>query len=118
MFTAAEIALWGPEEALHELRESLPLGWKLFLRMEDQYAVAELHDESDSLVWIGSNSDPKILCLDGLGWLMTRNHRPQHPAWKPRDREIALRVPNQSSRDPDPADLDPVEIAAVYKNRR
>lgn len=118
MFTAAEIALWGPEEAFQELKESLPLGWKLLLRMEDRYAVAELHDETANRVWVGSNSDLKILCLDGLGWLMTRNHKPEHPAWKPREHEITLRVPNQQSRDPDPPDLDPAEIAAVYRNRR
>lgn len=118
MFTAADITLWGPEEALHELKESLPLGWKLFLRTEEQYAVAELYDGDDNRVWIGSNFDRKILCLDALGWLMTRNHKPRHPAWKPREHEVTLRVPNQPSLGPDPLDLDPAEVAAVYRNRR
>lgn len=118
MFSAAEIALWSQEDALYHLKESIPLGWRLTLRMEERYVVAELHDEKGQRAWIGSNTDPKLLCLDGLGWLMTRNHKPRHPAWRPRLQDRPLQVPNIPSNEPDLPDLDPEEVAAVYRNRR
>lgn len=118
MFSAAEVAFWGPEEALHELKERLPLGWRLTLRMEDRYSVAELYDDSGSRVWVGSHADPKALYLEGALWLETRDHKTQHPAWKPREQEVTLRSPNPHSRELDRPDLDPAEVAAVYKNRR
>jgi hypothetical protein len=118
MFTAEEAALWSAEEALHKLRCALPLGWRLTIRGEARYSVAELHDAAGSRRWISSNPDPKFLYLEGLGWLAVRNHKTSHPAWRPRDRDAPLRVPNPISNDPDPPDLDPKEVEAVYKGRR
>lgn len=118
MFTAEEAAFWTVEETLHRLQSALPIGWRLTLRGEARYSVAELHDETGQRVWISSNPDPKLLYLEGLGWLRVRNHKPSHPAWRPREREALLRVPNPVSQDPDPPDLDPAEIEAVYKSRR
>ena len=118
MFTAADVVFWGPEEALHEFKQRLPLGWTLTLRVESRCAVAELQDEQGVQVWASSHPDPKLLYLEGLGWLMTRDHKPRHPVWRPRDRDVALRVPNPASSFSVPPDLDPDEIAAVYRNRR
>jgi hypothetical protein len=118
MLTAAEIALWSTEDALYELKERLPLGWRLTLREEEGYSVAELYDETGSRVWLNSSPDAKALYIDGSLWLMTRDHKPQHPAWKPREHEAILRAPNLHSRDLDRPDLDPAEVEAVYKNRR
>ncbi len=119
MFTAAEISFWGPDEALHELKAHIPIGWKLTIRDEEGYSVAELYDELGNRAWFSSSPDIKLLYLNGLGWLMTRNHKPGHPAWKPRDHEVTMRVPNPTtSHIPDPADLDPAEVSAVYRKRR
>ena len=117
MLTAAEISLWGPGEALQALKGQVPLGWTLTRRVEGRYWVAELQDADGNQVWNGSNLDPKFLYLEGLGWLLTRSHKPRHPAWRPREQEHPLRVPN-AGHDPVPADLDPAEVRAVYKNRR
>lgn len=118
VFTAAEISLWGPEEAEFAVRQSVPSGWELAVRVEDGLAVSEIRDSQGVVVWFGSNWDLKLLYLDALGWLMIRNHKPLHPAWRPRQRDLPLSVPSYASDEPEPLDLDPDEVAAVYKVRR
>jgi len=118
MFALAEVALWDIDETLQQLKAALPLGWKLTLRVESGYSVAELHDEKGDCCWVSSNPDPKLLFLEGLGWLMVRDHKTIHPAWRPREHEVELRVPNPVSDAPDPPDLDPSEVDAVYRRKR
>lgn len=118
MFTLSEVGFWSVEETLQHLKSALPLGWKLMLRVESGYSVAELYGEKGDRCWVSSSPDPKLLYLEGLGWLMVRNHKPSHPAWRPREHEVELRVPNPPSDEPDPPDLDPSEVAAVYKAKR
>jgi hypothetical protein len=118
MFTLSEVAMWSVEETLQQLKSALPLGWKLTVRVESRYTVAELHDDKGDRCWLSSNPDPKLLYLDGFGWLMVRNHKTTHPIWRPREREVVLRVPNPASNDPDPPDLDPSEVDAVYRTKR
>jgi len=118
MFTLAEVALWSAEETLQRLTSSLPLEWKLTLRVESGYAVAELHDDKGERRWLSSNVDPKLLYLEGLGWLRVRDHKTVHPVWRPREHEVVLRVPNPVTDEPDPPDLDPSEVDAVYRTRR
>lgn len=118
MFTLTETAFWSADVALERLNAALPVGWKLALREEAQYSIAELYDENGLQVWHSFNLDPKPLYLDGLGWLMLRSHKPLHPAWRPREYEVQLSVPAVQAHEPIPADLDPDEVLAVYKNRR
>lgn len=118
MFTLAEVTLWDVEETLRRLTAALPPGWKLTVRVESGYSVAEVCDAEGERRWLGSNPDPKLLYLEGLGWLMVRDHKPTHPAWRPREREVVLRVPNPLSNESDPPDLDPEEVAAVYRAKR
>lgn len=118
MFTLAEVELWDAEETLRRLTSSLPLGWTVTIGVESGCAVAEILDDKGGRQWVGSSPDLKLLYLDGLGWLMTRSHKTTHPAWRPREREVEFRVPNPISEDPDPLDLDPSEVDAVYRSKR
>jgi len=118
MFTLAELALWDADETFQQLTAALPLGWKISAWEDSGYLVAELHDDKGESCWCKASPDAKLLFLDGLGWLMTRNHKTTNPVWRPRARERELRVPNPISDVPDPPDLDPVEVAAVYRARR
>ena len=116
MFTLAEVALWDADEAFRQLVAALPLGWRVAVRAEAGLAIAEVIDAAGECRWTASNPDPRLLYLDGLGWLRVRDHKP-HPAWRPREREIDLRVPNLGSSPADPPDLDPEEVAAVYRRK-
>lgn len=119
LFALEETTLWTHEDALFRLRESIPSHWVLQTSYMDQWHRASILDVDGNVQWVGEHSDPKLLYLDALGWLSTRERKVQHPAWKPREQEVPLyrETPLVVSSDPDPEDLDPVAVASVYNHR-
>lgn len=83
--------------------------------LEEGWYKAALTNQ-DVHQWGGEHPDPKYLCLEALGWLSVQNRQVQNPAWRPRDQEVALHRPSGTliSPVPEPADLDPAEVASVY----
>lgn len=118
MFTLAELAHCDADEIFQHLTSALPVGWTISVRDDSGYVVGELHDDKGARQWCNASLDPKTLFLDGLGWLVGRDHKTVHPVWRPREREVEFRVPNPISDQPERPDLDPDEVDAVYRAKR
>lgn len=118
MFTLAETTTWTAEDTLMKVREALPDGWTIRERFSGSKYYADLFDQDGATMWSGEQEDPRLLFLDCLGWLSVRGYKTKNPVWKARDTEVPLHRPAISTSIPDPPDLDPDEVAAVYKTSR
>jgi hypothetical protein len=120
MFSLEETLTWTSDEVHERLRSVLPAGWSLERTTEAGWHRVTLLDPAGIQQWTGEHPDPKFVGLDALGWLRLRNHQVKHPAWKPRETEVPLyRDPVLVSAPvPDPPDLDPSEVEAVYRTTR
>jgi hypothetical protein len=118
VFSPAEVTTWSVPDVLSRIADALPDGWTLGQDFDGINYQAGVLDAQGVVLWSDEHRDPKLLFLNCLGWLHTRTHKTRHPAWKARDAEVPLYRPSISSKDPDPPDLDPDEIAAVYKTTR
>ena len=119
MFTLTEAAAWSEAETLMKVMESLPVGWRIQEKVAGNSFSASVTDPSGAQVWSGEQQDRKLLFLDCLGWLRVKDHRAKNPMWRARDNEVPLYRPSVSpSPVPDPPDLDPNEVASVYKTSR
>jgi hypothetical protein len=120
MFRIEEITTWDAADALAVLKQHLPPGWQIEHTWADGWYGVALKNDQGADVWVGGKSDPKLVYLDALGWLVLRDHKTQHPAWRPRTEEVALyrRTEPVVVATPDPEDLDPAEVDAVYKTSR
>ncbi len=117
MFTIEETTTWTSEDVLARIRMELPKSWSIRHVCENGWHRAELLDGEGKAQWAGEHADPKILFLDALGWMTFEGRETKHPAWKRRDQEVPLYRPTLdavSSPAPDPPDVDPDEVAAVY----
>jgi len=120
-----DAASWVEERIQEELEGQLPPGWSVTLTKDPAtlmwwVTVFEGEDER----WKGDAAAPNTVLLHALGWAMTRLSKSDEAGpWAPRRREItkdrlhelAYRV---SSPDPEPEDVDPEEVASVYKRRK
>jgi len=121
MYELEEMSAWTPDEVLVKIRENIPSGWGFHygISTEDNWVYAIVKDSEGVELFSETQGDPKILFLDLLGWLMLRGQKAQHPAWQRRSGEVnpnkrETRQP-KSSTEPEPADLDPVEVAEFFK---
>jgi len=124
VFTPEEASTWTTKDVLVQIKAYLPSGWGFEYThdLPSGWYSAYLRDgEPDSpKPWSGEHLDPKILFLDALGWLAVRGQKVKHPVWS-RKGEVPLYHPTPIpvvSTAPDPADLDPDEVEAVYKTSR
>jgi hypothetical protein len=116
-----EIAFLPLEDAETAILATLPEGYDLTFAMDAGQWVARFHDNSGTVLWSGYGPDRRILLFDAYGWfLQQRGDKPRHPAWAPRSGEIVV-APRHGAKAhqshtpiPDPEDLDPSEILAVY----
>lgn len=118
MFSIEEVSTWSAEDVLVRIRKSIPNTWSITHSFSNGWHSLLLLGEEGVVQWSGEHVDQKILFLDALGSFQLRSHKLTTPAWKPRDREVALYRPSEDFTavfTPDPADLDPDEVAAVYK---
>jgi len=115
VFSIEEATAWTAEEAVARLKLVLPKNLVYEYSLEEGWHRITLIAEEGEVVWSGEQADLKILALDALGWLRVRDHQTENPIWKPRAREVSLYRPPVSESEPDPPDLDPEEVEAVYK---
>jgi hypothetical protein len=117
MFSIEEAMAWTAEEAVLQLKQAIPSLWKLKCSTDaDGWFQITLLDEKEQVLWSGEHVDLKILALDVLGWFCIRDYQIQNPVWTPRKKEVPLYRPPVSEKAPDPPDLDPDEIDAVYRD--
>ena len=113
-FTLAEAQTWSANDALIYLRQNVPEGWSVLVHGD---VMVEILDSEGSSQWAQSGVDPKMVYLDAIGWLRVRSHTVKAPRWRPRVSDVELHRPARESRYPDPPDLDPTEIAELYKKQ-
>lgn len=60
--------------------------------------------------------EQRLTYFNGYGWLWARQKPPppKHSPWKPRQHEVLPQIRVGKTRTPDPEDLNPDEIKAVY----
>lgn len=117
MFSLAEATTWSADDVLAKIRTLLNQEWKLSTEINNLVFEVVLENQDGIRQWSASGADSKLLYLDLLGWLWLRGYKPKSQAWIPRD-SMVLRRPERSTSYPDVPDLDPDEIAAVYKKSR
>ena len=117
-FSLGETTTWTAKDAYERLKESLPKNWVLGHKVHEGWHQASILDDEGTQKWAGERADPKILFLDGLGWLSLQAHQVRNPVWRPRTQEVPLHRPPLKEEVPDPLDLDPSEVESVYKTSR
>lgn len=117
MPTLTEMTAWSDEETLAEIQAALPPGWAFKCPNDDGYWVPAITDEQGVQVWGEPFADLRTALLSAFMWLWTRG-QPENPRWT-RRRELhphavagAFGLPHVAV--PDPPDLDPAEVQAVY----
>jgi len=121
---------WDSLDIQMELKKLLPEGWAFeHLYGADCFwraLVVDLTDKEKPLVrWEGDNLDERMLLFDAYGWLWMRKYPPekrQRSPWRPRRSELTKEAVTQQVSTgqkvpPDPEDLDPKEVASIYKDR-
>lgn len=122
MPTLEEVTAWSGEELEAEARHLLPEGWGLsYEQGTDGWWRASIFDAEQQVVWADSHADPRHLLLNAYGWLLVRGQQPTDPQWR-RRRELSPRAVRgdlglRGVTIPDPEDLDPSEVRAVYGER-
>lgn len=117
-----EMTIWSTEDLNRQIQLSLPSGWTMRSASEGGIYSATVLDQTGEAQWHGQRTDYRLLQLDVYGWLITRGAKSQNPAWARRDnltpkrvgRDIGLGGPSI----PDPEDLDPEEVRAVYEKHK
>lgn len=121
-----EMAAWTFDDVRLEIRNLLPDGWSLLeLLHPDGYVVVRLNRIDDHLNSVTEfeveNADHRLALLDAYGrlWLKARAPVDASPWVRRRElsREAVTRKVNFGSTS-DPEDLDPQEIASVYRDRK
>ncbi len=117
MPSVSEIATWSIDQIRYEIVRMLPAGMSFRERQEGRLLHAFFFKTTEPEappLWTDNHTDPRLLLLTAFGWLLSRNHKPSRPAWRPRP-ETAHRVrPPGIPQVADPADLDPAHIRSVY----
>jgi len=119
MPSVEEMTAWTPEDIEAEIRVALPKDWQFEYGCSETGGWAVIRDAEGEPKWeTAMVPDERLLLFDAYGWLITRNAVPRLPAWRRRRGEIPTpRVGHYSLPGvsvPDPEDLDPAEVAAVY----
>lgn len=112
-----QISAWTIPEIIEEIRKLLPEGHVLVEGIREGWHAATIQHGSPEphVLWSATHADRKHVLLNAFGWLWLRGQKSRHPVWKPRNWAPMRRRPMTASRIPDPPDLDPAEIRAVYE---
>lgn len=114
---------WDDERTKAEIAALLPDDWEFLFGWDNEgYWKAAFVDGGGTIVWDDAVPAANILLRNAYAWLALRSSpRRQGPAWV-RRRELTLAQVNadalRKARVPDPPDVDPQEVEAVYQAKR
>lgn len=121
MATWAEVSTWSNDEIVQKVRELLPEGWqfKHLLDVDGAFRATIVDVASGLSQWSDEQADERLILLNAYGWLFVRKPTARNPRWV--RGEITVPVAQQTlptviTPQPDPEDLDPEEIDAVYSS--
>jgi hypothetical protein len=112
-----EMAHWTVDDINAQILLALPKGWKFDLQTHPDHWRAAYKTETGDEVWAEEHYALRILLMSAFGWLwQQKNPARVHPAWNPNpSRPLApVRRSEPQHTIPDPEDLNPENIRAVY----
>ena len=128
MFTFEEINSWEAPEIVRQIESRLEPGWRFVCEPDMGMWAARIEQPDDDgeakVLWEDESPDQRLVLFNAFGWVWAR-HQPQRAADSPwrRRRDLTRKSVTQgvsaSSTSypevPDPEDLDPSEVLAVYE---
>jgi len=127
MPTIEEMTAWSSDDIVAAISVSLPPGVQFdygYDRDAGTWFIRfwQVKDSKKEVLYEDWGWEQRITYLNGYGWVWARQ-RPPPPSispWKPRQREVTPQAVQRRAhaRVPDPEDLDPNEIKAVYDRYR
>jgi hypothetical protein len=121
--TLEEVTAWSLDDIREGIRVLMPEGWVFEERSQHVRLMCPL-EKGFKVEWEHFHIDPKYLLLGAYGHLWLRQHKPSpdspwvrrnNPSREAVTRQVARRTPCCI---PDPADVDPAEVEAVYEQVR
>jgi len=115
-----ELTAWSAKDIAAAVCASLPTSWKFEYRRRRGICTATFTDENGSVAWTKEGFDMRLLLFDAYGWLRLRLQSTQSDVWRTRHGQSyrpgvgPVSIPGMLVDDPQ--DLDPDEIALVYRN--
>ena len=106
---------WDTEEVHALILEMLPEGWRFICRGPSGEVAFET--ATGERVWETCGPDPHLDLLNAYGWLVRRSQQVADPRWATKA-HTKLTPVKPLGHVPDPEDLDPAEIEAVYAGKR
>lgn len=119
-----EVSAWSEEELTVEIRLLLPPGWVLVTPPSNGYWTVSLQrkdPEGNPVVeWEDDNADKRLVLLNAFWWLWSKGlPKPTGlTPWSRAQDRVVKPVSLTGSKIPDPEDLNPAEIEALYKMRK
>jgi hypothetical protein len=121
MPSVEEMAAWTLDEIKVHIQLILPKGHQfVFGRRQaaDSLApwAARFEDSDGKGLWEQSGMDERVLLLDAFGWLWRQQQPAAAPGtpWAQKEGLRQQHIVRRPSNDPEPEDLDPAEVLAVY----
>jgi hypothetical protein len=115
MFTVEEITAWSIDELTTEISVLLPPGVVLKIDSQQGYFVARLTNTDGSLVREEVNPDQRLALLNIFGGLWTTPSVSDDSPWHRRREFLRSPIDMFNCQEvPDPEDLNPDEVQALY----
>lgn len=125
MHTLEEMTTWTVDDVANAIRQGLPSG----LVFDCGFDVAagtwyvrfwRQQDDQKRVLFEDWGFEQRITYLNAFGWLWSQKQPapPAHSPWQRRGEVTVAQVQRKAHNIPDPADLDPNEVQAVYANLR
>ena len=119
MHSLTEISTWTYEDAEAALQVALPAGWNFnYAQDQDHTGLYEgaIRDAAGVEQWRGMLPDLRLLLLDAYGFLSLRGYQGATTGlWAVRRQELTSSIVQKRALEiPDPDDLVPTEIEALY----
>lgn len=127
--TLEEMSVWSAEDVESQIHIHCPKDVAFDFSVKDGfYRVQfkrqeeegqEQKDEDPEVLWAGSGFDKKIVLLDAYGWLWAQALSPRRATvWTRRGEVTPAKATRKANNIPDPDDLDPDKLDAVYAKTR
>jgi len=121
MPTLEEMTSWSLDEIRLHIQRHLPADHQFFVEEGDFGWKVRFEAPDGAQLWEQVGFDERVVLLDAFGWLWLRKSPTEQAPGSPWVRRPDLRqehVVRPPTTEPDPEDLDPDEVLAVYGYER
>lgn len=115
MLSIEEMTAWDEDQIQAEIQARLPPGHRFVFGVEAGSWCARFYGP-EGVVWESSHYEARVLLFNAFGWLWKPPPRVHASRWRPHGghRLVPVGRSAQEAATPDPEDLDPVQVSAVY----